>query len=344
MPSLLSKEDREWAGRALGGRIVSARRLKGGISAQTLLVVAERRNGARDRAVLRRLSDSWIAAEPTIVTREAALLDELEGRAVPAPKHIAHDACGPLLMTFEPGRPIHLPKDAKEFTRGLVDALVHIHAGGPPHSEDHRDQSARLDAHVQEESPWRNGVNVDPVLWNHIRRLWPSIERRPPTLIHDDYHPGNVLWQEDRISAIVDWTVPGIGQAAADACYLCLDVSLVRGLEAGDAVLAEYEAVMGEQVPDRPFWNCSQPRGPLASPRPGTTRGSTSASPASHSQSSRSALTPSSAAHSRRSDRPPRRCSRRDPASNTCSVSEGGLAHHVHAQLGPSTSAPRNCC
>jgi aminoglycoside phosphotransferase (APT) family kinase protein len=158
-------------------------------------------------------------------------------------------------MTFEPGRPVHLPKDSTTFTRRLVDALVHIHTGGPPRSPGHRDQAARLDAHVHEESPRRNGVEVDPVLWSHIRRLWPSVERRAPTLIHDDYHPGNALWHRGRISAIVDWTVPGVGQAAADACYFRLDVSLVRGLDAGDEVLATYEAVMGEPVPDRPFWD-----------------------------------------------------------------------------------------
>lgn len=255
MPSLLSGDDRAWAARELGGRVVSTRRFKGGISAQTLLVVVERPDGSRHRAVLRRLSDSWIAAEPDIVSREAALLDELEARGIPAPKHLAHDPSGPLLMTFERGRPVHLPKDAAAFTSALVDALVRIHAGGPPRSNGHRDQAGRLDAHVEEDSPRRNGVDVDPVLWSHIRRLWPGVERRTPTLIHDDYHPGNVLWHRDQISAVVDWTVPGIGQAASDACYLRLDVSLVRGLDAGDDVLAAYEAAMGEPVPDRPFWD-----------------------------------------------------------------------------------------
>jgi aminoglycoside phosphotransferase (APT) family kinase protein len=158
-------------------------------------------------------------------------------------------------MTYEAGRTVHLPADEAGFTRDLVEALVHIHEGGPPRSPGHRDQAARLDAQLDEESPRRSGVDVDPELWSHIRRLWPSVERREATLIHDDYHPGNVLWHRGRIAAIVDWTVPGIGQAASDACYLRLDVSLVRGLDAGDAVLAAYEAARGEPVPDRPFWD-----------------------------------------------------------------------------------------
>jgi aminoglycoside phosphotransferase (APT) family kinase protein len=254
MPSLLRGEDRDWAGSALGGRVVSTRRLKGGISAQTLLVVVERSDGSRVRAVLRRLSDDWIAAEEGIVTREARLLEELVLRGVPAPRLIDHQPDGPLLMTYEPGRPVHHPRDER-YLPTLVEQLVEIHAGGPPPALGYRDQAARLDLHVREESPWRNGVNVDPSLWSHVRELWPTVERRPATLIHDDFHPGNVLWHRGRLSAIVDWTVPGVGQAVADVCYLRLDVSLVRGLEAGDEVLAVYEAAMGERVPDRPFWD-----------------------------------------------------------------------------------------
>lgn len=254
MPSLLGPEDRAWAGHALGGRIVRARRLKGGISAQTLLVVAERPDGSSTKAVLRRLDDDWIAAEPDIVTREAVLLDELQRRGVPAPRPIDHRPDGALLMTFEPGRPVHHPRDAG-YLRAIVDELVHLHAGGPPTSGGHRDQVARLELHLAEESPRRSGVDVDPALWGHIRRLWPSVGRREGTLIHDDYHPGNILWHRGHVSAIVDWTVPGVGQAVSDACYLRLDVSLVRGLEAGDAVLRAYEAAVGEPVPDRPFWD-----------------------------------------------------------------------------------------
>ena len=49
-------------------RLLSAWELKGGISAQTVLVVAERPDRSRALAVLRHLSDSWIAAEPERTT------------------------------------------------------------------------------------------------------------------------------------------------------------------------------------------------------------------------------------------------------------------------------------
>ena len=73
--------------------------------------------------------------------------------------------------------------------------------------------------------------------------------------MHDDYHPGNVLWSRGRLTSVVDWTGAGFGDPVSDVCYLRQDVSLVSGLAAGDEVLAAYEAVTGTAVPDRPFWD-----------------------------------------------------------------------------------------
>ena len=86
-------------------------------------------------------------------------------------------------------------------------------------------------------------------------RQWPRVARAAPTLLHDDYHPGNVLWSRGRLTSIVDWTGAGFGQPASDVCYLRQDVSLVCGLAAGDEVVAAYEAASGAGVPDRPFWD-----------------------------------------------------------------------------------------
>jgi aminoglycoside phosphotransferase (APT) family kinase protein len=248
-------DDRAWVAAVLGGRLVATRRLKGGISAQTRAVLVERPDGTRVRAVHRRIGDGWREAEPGIVDREAALLEELEERGVPAPRLLAHQSDGGLLMTFEPGRPEHRPTDRRRAFADLAAVLVRIHEGGPPKVEGLRPQFSMLDDDVREATPRRHGNPVDASVWAHVARLWPVVARPSPTLIHDDFHPGNVLQSRHRVTAVVDWTGAGVGAAASDACYLRLDVALVLGLEAGDEMLAAYEAELGASVADRPFWD-----------------------------------------------------------------------------------------
>lgn len=253
---------RRWVGAALGGEVMATRRLAGGISSATRAVTVDRTDGTRVRAVLRTFVDEeWLAAEPDLAAREGAVLQLLEQAGVRAPRLLAVDPDGAatgavcLLMTLEPGRPVNDPADRRPWIAGLVDALGEIHALAPPPIPGLRDQYARLDLHTQQARPQRHGLEVDPELWEHVARRWPTVSRRPATMIHDDFHPGNVLWSRGRLTSVVDWTGAGVGEPEADACYLRLDVSLVSGLDAGDEVLAAYEAAAGAPVADRPFWD-----------------------------------------------------------------------------------------
>ncbi len=253
---------RRWVGSVLGGEVVATRRLKGGLSTNTRAVTVARPDGTTRKAVLRTFVDlDWITAEPDLAAREAALLEVLERAGVPAPRLLGLDADGEasgstsLLMTLEPGRPVNDPTDRRPWIAGLVEALGQVHAVAPPPIPNLRDQAGRIDLHGSEARPRRYGMLVDEELWARVVQHWPRVARPAPTLLHDDYHPGNVLWSRGRLTSIVDWTGAGFGQPASDVCYLRQDVSLVSGLEAGDEVLAAYEAANGGPVPDRPFWD-----------------------------------------------------------------------------------------
>jgi aminoglycoside phosphotransferase (APT) family kinase protein len=257
-----SAQARRWVGEVLGGEVVATRRLKGGVSSATRAVTVERPDGTRRQAVLRTFVDAgWLAAEPDLAAREAALLDVLEREGVAAPRLLAVDPAGLesgavcLVMTLEPGRPVNDPADRRPWIAGLLDALHRVHAVAPPAIANLRDQRARIDLHVREATPRRYGMEVDGGLWAEVVERWPRVAARPAALIHDDFHPGNVLWRRGRLTSIVDWTGAGVGEPASDVCYLRLDVSLVSGLEAGDEVLAAHEAAVGQPVPDRPFWD-----------------------------------------------------------------------------------------
>jgi aminoglycoside phosphotransferase (APT) family kinase protein len=253
-----SAEVRAWVGAALGGEVVATRRLKGGISAATRIVVVERSDGTTTKAVLRRfVNEGWLAAEPELATREAVVLEALEAHGVAAPRLLAVDGDGRasgsvcLLQTLEPGRPLHHVRPG--YADELVAALLRVHE--VPTIPGLRDQVARLDHDIHQARPRRFGFDVDARVWAEVARLWPTVERRPSTLVHDDYHPGNVLWHRGHLSSIVDWTTAAVGQPAADVCYLGLDVSLVLGLEHGDEVHAAHERLTGAPVPDRRFWD-----------------------------------------------------------------------------------------
>jgi aminoglycoside phosphotransferase (APT) family kinase protein len=253
---------RRWVGSILGGEVVATRRLKGGISTNTRAVTVARPDGSTRKAVLRTfVGPGWITAEPDLAAREAALLEVLEGAGVPAPRLLGVDAYGEvsgsiaLLMTLEPGRPVNDPEDRRPWIAGLVEALTLVHAVAPPSIPNLRDQAGRIELHGAEARPLRYGTQVDEHLWSQVVRYWPGVARKAPTLLHDDYHPGNILWSRGRLTSVVDWTGAGFGQPASDVCYLRQDVSLVSGLDAGDEVLAAYEAASGGPVPDRPFWD-----------------------------------------------------------------------------------------
>ena len=79
----------------------------------------------------------WLAAEPDLAAREAALLEVLEREGVAAPRLVAVDPEGAasgsvcLVMTLEPGQPVNDPADRRPWIAGLVDALHRVARGGP---------------------------------------------------------------------------------------------------------------------------------------------------------------------------------------------------------------------
>ncbi len=59
---------------------------------------------------------------------------------------------------------------------------------------------------------------------------------RPPVLVHGDYHFGNMLFDNGRVTAVVDWEIAQLGQPLLDPC--CISLSHVPA----DAVLELYGA------------------------------------------------------------------------------------------------------
>jgi hypothetical protein len=85
------------------------------------------------------------------------------------------------------------------------------------------------------------------------------VNRPPPTapdhLIHRDYHPTNVLWQDGRVSGIVDWVNACRGPANIDVAWCRGNLARLYGVDVADRFLEAYQVLAGSYFQYHPHWD-----------------------------------------------------------------------------------------
>lgn len=118
-----------------------------------------------------------------------------------------------------------------------------------------------------------------PELWRHAIALGKT--GAPPTpygLLHRDFHFGNLLWEGDQISGLIDWAELSWGPPDLDVAHLCSDFAMLHDVGEAEAFRTAYVAQGGRLDPDPDaarFWMISDILGFLPDPAhilPGVTR------------------------------------------------------------------------
>lgn len=144
--------------------------------------------------------------------------------------------------------------------RDVVTYAARIHSVGPEHAPAGL-QTLRFGQIVER---WRReyedaGFTRDPVLEEAFHWL---AEHEPDEvrtgLVHGDYRVGNMLLQEGRVSAILDWELAYMGDVRFDLGYMATDymggkhlrpkTDLVGAVAEREWFFAEYERLTGEAV------------------------------------------------------------------------------------------------
>jgi hypothetical protein len=234
-----------WAGAWLGGPVISARALRGGMSSAVHLVTVRRPDGRRAQAVLRRYVRPD-PDEPDPAAREARALRLAGAAGVPTPALLAVDPDGTqagvpaLLMSRLPGRVDWWPSDLDRWLERLAALLPRIHGTALPPGEA-----------VPRFAPYRQ-ENYRPPGWARYPRVWEraveisrgSAPDLPAVLLHRDFHPGNVLWRYGRVSGVVDWLGACSGPAPADVAHCRINL-LAMGAEVASRFTVRWEQVAG---------------------------------------------------------------------------------------------------
>jgi aminoglycoside phosphotransferase (APT) family kinase protein len=237
-----------WVEQTAGGsaRVVGWTRLTGGLTSNVHRLTVER-NGRSEAHVLRWwIPDSgwqeWVARA---VPRETDILAKLESSGIPAPRLIGATSDpvhgGPaVLMTCLPGAMQLMPRDREAWLRQMAQMLVRIHAL----ALDGRKFESWLDPALSLPPDASN-----PEVWRAAIAL--MAEHRAPArtcFLHRDYQHFNLLWSDERLTGVVDWTEACVGPPEVDVGHCRLNLTVLFSADVADRFRAMYEAESGHRV------------------------------------------------------------------------------------------------
>ena len=233
--------------------VTDMQRLQGGFTSTMVRLASD--DGSR--AVLRLMTEEpWRRHASGLLTRESVVQALLADTDIPAPYSIAVDPTGDVsgvpahLMSHLPGALV-LDRDDDALLGALADVLTRIHGIDPG-------DNAWPRAYQSWAWPGKRVVpdwTERPELW---QRAFAVLEDEPPayepTFLHRDFHPGNVLWEGDGVSGVVDWVETSTGPAALDVAHCMTGLTLLHGVDAATRFAHHYREASGRADAPASYW------------------------------------------------------------------------------------------
>lgn len=223
---------RRWVSEASdGARVLAWHPLAGGTSSSVHRVTLQPTGPTSGHAqptelVLRRYVEAPIGDDPArLVRHEATVLAHLATAAdpdvLPAPRLVAADPeaaradVPALLMSVVPGRAVWWPEDPAVWIDQIVTLIEAIHTVVPP-VDPSLPRYAAYRPHRAAPPPWTS----EPAAWARALVLARAVPADPPpTFVHRDLHPGNLLWTGSRLTGVVDWASACVGPPSVDVAH-----------------------------------------------------------------------------------------------------------------------------
>jgi aminoglycoside phosphotransferase (APT) family kinase protein len=199
-------------------KLTTVERLTGGVSADVYRLGVILDDGRKTNLVLRAHGASHSGHSAEI---EYELLETLHRTGMPVPEPLLVDVRGSVLtdpylvMTFVEGTSTVPAARGDEYIDAMADMLAEIHSlptTDLPALPARTDPLPELFDYFPEGSEWEG-------LLAQLRSLEATAYVDSPRLLHGDFWPENLLWQNETIVAVLDWEDAALGDPLSDvAC------------------------------------------------------------------------------------------------------------------------------
>ncbi len=230
-----------------GGRLVSVRALTGGVSANVFGLEIATADARHRRVVFRQHRADFKQHDRTVTAKEHAVLAALhrEGFAVPEP-YLYDDIAPYLLMEWVDGSTDVAPADLPQALDQMARFLVGLHALDPG--------ALALAALEPIEDPRvavvpylpTTAIGRDVMATLAVGDSAPRHNRR--VLVHGDFWPGNVIWRDGQLAAVIDWEDASLGDPLADLATARVELLSQYGEDAMARFTAAYLSMHDDTI------------------------------------------------------------------------------------------------
>jgi len=97
----------------------------------------------------------------------------------------------------------------------------------------------------------------DTPQWSELREAisdWQPTDA-PASILHGDFWPGNIIWRDDQIAAVIDWEDSAIGTAVSDIACCRAEIMAMYGPQAVTFFTDHYQSHSTLNFSDQPLWD-----------------------------------------------------------------------------------------
>jgi aminoglycoside phosphotransferase (APT) family kinase protein len=260
MPDALQEEAfQQWV-QSIDPRMMLVRAwgLAGGVSAEITALEVEQPDGKRVKLIVRRHGEVDRTHNAHIARDEFRLLQVAQSHGLATPKPYYFDESRELFPTpllvieYVEGETEFVPADLSDFVAQIAEQLAKIHGVPcspelsylPNQDKGFGDRADPLDVSLGEAR-----------IRDALESAWPLVQENSAVLLHGDYWPGNILWKDGQVAAVIDWEDARVGDPLADLANCRLELLWALGEAAMTGFTERYRSLTSINFTNLSYWD-----------------------------------------------------------------------------------------
>jgi aminoglycoside phosphotransferase (APT) family kinase protein len=248
---------------APGGRRGRTWPLSGGISAAMTAFEIEFPDGQTKKMIMRQPGDEVLRQNPHAAQDEFRLLQALKTLHLAVPTPCLFDTSCTIFSTpylvieYIEGKMEFAPAVGADLAQQMAAQLASIHSVNLSNpdlffllQQANDFASCVGNPSIKADPSWEDGR-----IHATLESVRPLSARNACVLLHGDFWPGNLLWRDGQLVAVIDWEDAKIGDPLIDLAISRLDMLWIFGSDAMNSFTDHYLSLISIDTRHLPYWD-----------------------------------------------------------------------------------------